>query len=269
MTFLFNPVSCRFHWLISSFSCSQMILHIYLITVCTYFEPGRPWADIIQEINKKSKNSNFLLFTKWLPALDWFTAWITLGIRLRGHFRIKVQKCPEPLPRAGNSTSNWAVQNARPQQQPMTLNSVCQEFCPQGCLPLGVGVYTPWGRHNQWRIQDFPQGVRQLAIIFQFSCRKLHKNERIWTPRGRGDARPWRPIGSANDPPPSGRHYPQGLSLQRYMCLDLGNRVSVKELNHWTYHMCRRMKRGNIKEWKNSTCWLVLVVIVKLWLSVL
>ena len=89
-----------------------MILHIYLITVCTYFEPGRPWADIIQEINKKSKNSNFLLFTKWLPALDWFTAWITLGIGLCGHFRIKVWKCPEPLPRAGNSTSNWAVQNA-------------------------------------------------------------------------------------------------------------------------------------------------------------
>ena len=113
MTFLFNPVSCRFHWLISSFSCSQMILHIYLITVCTYFEPGRPWADIIQEINKKSKNSNFLLFTKWLPALDWFTAWITLGIGLCGHFRIKVRKCPEPLPWAGNSTSNWAVQNAQ------------------------------------------------------------------------------------------------------------------------------------------------------------
>ena len=111
-TFLFNPVSCRFHWLISSFSCSQMILHIYLITVCTYFEVGRPWADIIQEINKKSKNSNFLLFTKWLPDLDWLTAWITLGIGLRGHFRIKVRKCPEPLPRAGNSTSNWAVQNA-------------------------------------------------------------------------------------------------------------------------------------------------------------
>ena len=76
----FNPVSCRFCWFLSSFSCSQMILHIYLITVCTYFEPGRPWADIIQEINKKSKNSNFLLFTKWLPDLDWFTAWITLEI---------------------------------------------------------------------------------------------------------------------------------------------------------------------------------------------
>ena len=100
-TFLFNPVSCRFHCLISSFSCSRMILHIYLITVCTYFEPGRPWADIIQEINKKSKNSNFLLFTKWLPDLDWFTAWITLGIGLHRHFRIKVQKCLEPLPRAG------------------------------------------------------------------------------------------------------------------------------------------------------------------------
>ena len=29
------------------------------------------------------------------------------------------------------------------------------------------------------------------AIIFQFFCRKLHENERIWTPRG--GARPWRP----------------------------------------------------------------------------
>ena len=121
-TFLFSPVSCRFHWLISSFSCSQMIVHIYLITVCTYFEPGRPWADIIQEKNKKSKNSNFLLFTKWLPDLDWLTAWITLGIGQCGHSRIKVRKCPEPLPRAGNSTSNWAVQNA-------LIHTFCTSLC--------------------------------------------------------------------------------------------------------------------------------------------
>ena len=31
----------------------------------------------------------------------------------------------------------------------------------------------------------------------------------------------------------------------------------------------RSQNRWNIKEWKNSTCWLVLVVIVKLWFSVL
>ena len=30
---------------------------------------------------------------------------------------------------------------------------------------------------NHWRIQDFPGGVK-------FFCRKLHENERIWTPRG-------------------------------------------------------------------------------------
>ena len=36
----------------------------------------------------------------------------------------------------------------------------------------------------QWRIQDFPQGgapTPKSAIIFQFFCRKLHENERIWT----------------------------------------------------------------------------------------
>ena len=46
----------------------------------------------------------------------------------------------------------------------------------------------------QWRIQDFPQGgapTPKSAIIFQFYPRKLHENERIWTPGG--GARPWRP----------------------------------------------------------------------------
>ena len=32
----FNPVSCRFHWFISSFSCAQMILQIYLFDYCMY-----------------------------------------------------------------------------------------------------------------------------------------------------------------------------------------------------------------------------------------
>ena len=47
----------------------------------------------------------------------------------------------------------------------------------------------------QWRIQDFSQGgapTSKSALIFQFCSRKLHENERIWTPRG-GGARPWRP----------------------------------------------------------------------------
>ena len=34
-----------------------------------------------------------------------------------------------------------------------------------------------------------------VTIILQIYCRKLHENERIWTPRG---ARPWCPLGSAN-----------------------------------------------------------------------
>ena len=52
---------------------------------------------------------------------------------------------------------------------------------------------------NQWRIQDFPEGgapTPKNAIIFQFFYRKLHENERIWTP---GGARvPGAPLGSAN-----------------------------------------------------------------------
>ena len=39
----------------------------------------------------------------------------------------------------------------------------------------------------QCRIQDFPQRDAQTpksAIIFQFFPRKLHENERIWTPQG-------------------------------------------------------------------------------------
>ena len=55
------------------------------------------------------------------------------------------------------------------------------------------------GSHLQWQIQDFPKGgapTPKSTIIFQFFCQKLHENERIWTP---GGARPWRPLGSAND----------------------------------------------------------------------
>ena len=38
----------------------------------------------------------------------------------------------------------------------------------------------------QWRIQDFPQGGANSQNCYYFShfCRKLHENERIWTPRG-------------------------------------------------------------------------------------
>ena len=40
--------------------------------------------------------------------------------------------------------------------------------------------------HFQWRIQDFPRGGANSQKCYYFSifCRKLHENERIWTPRG-------------------------------------------------------------------------------------
>ena len=52
---------------------------------------------------------------------------------------------------------------------------------------------------HQWRIQDFPQGGANSQNCYYFShfCRKLHENERIWTP---GGARPW---GPPLDPPMS------------------------------------------------------------------
>ena len=54
--------------------------------------------------------------------------------------------------------------------------------------------------HYQWRIQDFPQGGganSQNCYYFSHFCRKLHENERIWTPRGGASLA--LPLGSAND----------------------------------------------------------------------
>ena len=48
----------------------------------------------------------------------------------------------------------------------------------------------------QWQIQDCPQGgapTPKSAIIFQFFPRKLHENERIWTPVGGGARVPGAP----------------------------------------------------------------------------
>ena len=37
--------------------------------------------------------------------------------------------------------------------------------------------------HQQWRIQDFPEGARTPKLdVLTFFCRKLYENERIWTP---------------------------------------------------------------------------------------
>ena len=39
--------------------------------------------------------------------------------------------------------------------------------------------------NNQWRMQDFPEGgapTPKSTIILQIFCRKLHENEKIWTP---------------------------------------------------------------------------------------
>ena len=51
----------------------------------------------------------------------------------------------------------------------------------------------PQAYRIQWRIQDFPRGGANSQKCYYFSifCRKLHENERIWTPGG--GARPWRP----------------------------------------------------------------------------
>ena len=76
--------------------------------------------------------------------------------------------------------------------------------CPHNILDLS-SCY-----RRQWRIQDFPQGgapTPKSAIIFQFFPRKLHENERIWTPGGR----PWRP---PLDPPMEG-------FLHAYKCYEI------------------------------------------------
>ena len=47
------------------------------------------------------------------------------------------------------------------------------------------------GYTGQWRIQDFPEGGcvnSQIGIILHIFCRKLHKNEIIFGPPGRGRA---------------------------------------------------------------------------------
>ena len=39
----------------------------------------------------------------------------------------------------------------------------------------------------QWRIQDFPERgapIPKLRLFCKFFYRKLHENERIWTPGG-------------------------------------------------------------------------------------
>ena len=64
------------------------------------------------------------------------------------------------------------------------------------CDMCGKSFLTPASlrKHRQWRIQDFSQGGSansQKCYYFSIFCRKLHENERIWTPRG--GARPWHP----------------------------------------------------------------------------
>ena len=70
----------------------------------------------LPNLNSEVSIPKILLFSYWFfMQIGWtaFTAWISLGIGLHGHFQIKVRKCPEPRPRAANSSSNWAVQITR------------------------------------------------------------------------------------------------------------------------------------------------------------
>ena len=83
--------------------------------------------------------------------------------------------------------------------------SVFAKFSPKIHLPIFSSRSSGWARVDkkheiyvdalQWRIQDFPRGggapTPKLGVLIYYFCRKLHENERIWTPRG--GARPWRP----------------------------------------------------------------------------
>ena len=56
-------------------------------------------------LNSEVSNPKYYCFH---PDTLWST-WMKTIIFWVGHFRIKVLRCPETHPRAGNSTSNWAV----------------------------------------------------------------------------------------------------------------------------------------------------------------
>ena len=90
---------------------------------------------------------------------------------------------------SGNTALLYAIKNR--QIRYISVETVAS------IVDAGANVNTK-DRLGQWRIQDFPRGGRQLQNCYYFShfCRKLHENERIWTPRG---ARvPGAPLGSAN-----------------------------------------------------------------------
>ena len=53
--------------------------------------------------------------------------------------------------------------------------------------------------HQQWQIQDFPQGgvpTPKIAIIFQIFAENCMKMKEFGPP---GGAHPWHPLTSAND----------------------------------------------------------------------
>ena len=68
-------------------------------------------------------------------------------------------------------------------------------FLPPSFLNTKSYLSKIWNCLVQWQIQDFPRGGGcanfQKCYYFSNICRKLHENERIWTPRG--GAHPWRP----------------------------------------------------------------------------
>ena len=82
------------------------------------------------------------------------------------------------------------------------LSSTCQVSPERIVLDLESEVHYRPGFITHWAVADpgfSPGGGANSQNCYYFShfCRKLHENERIWTPRGA--ARPWRPpLGSAN-----------------------------------------------------------------------
>ena len=77
------------------------------------------------------------------------------SVHMSGHFRMKVQKCSEPRPRAGNSSSKWAVQITPPfklgvprwtslKRSMVGKGSMCYGRESHVNFEIGTSLWTDW-----------------------------------------------------------------------------------------------------------------------------
>ena len=98
-------VKCKCWWDMCLKKCENMMISLSMFLYgfwTAQFEDefparGRGSRHFWTLIWKYPHPKNIIVFILVLYAnrVDWFTAWINLGIRLCEHFRIKVQKCPD------------------------------------------------------------------------------------------------------------------------------------------------------------------------------